>query len=159
VELLGGTISFVSTVGAGSRFSFNHPLVVADPDAVEQPARVALGSGSERSFRILLAEDNRVDQRMMTGGQEAKAGTLLKGQEAGMTPALPYDPEVPLRPDECPPCVKFSVHCCPGDEFWIPGNHLTGRGLAGVFAFPDLNCFRADVAQKRPSASGTHHRQ
>ena len=50
-------------------------------------------------------------------------------------------------------------HCCPGDEFWIPGNHLTGRGLAGVFAFPDLNCFRADVAQNRPSASGTQHRQ
>ena len=51
------------------------------------------------------------------------------------------------------------THCCPGDEFWIPGNHLKGSGLAAVFAFSDLNCFRADVVQNRPSASGTHHRQ
>jgi hypothetical protein len=50
-------------------------------------------------------------------------------------------------------------HYCPGDEFLIPANRLTGRELGGVFAFPDLDFFWADVAQNRPSTSGTHHRQ
>jgi PAS domain S-box-containing protein len=65
VEMLGGTMSLASTVGAGSRFSFSHPLVVADPGPVERLASVALGSGVERSFRVLLVEDNPVNQRMM----------------------------------------------------------------------------------------------
>jgi hypothetical protein len=43
-----------------------------------------------------------------------------------------------------------SDHYCPGDGFWIPGNHLTGRGLEGGFAFPDLNYFRSDVAKTGP---------
>lgn len=55
--------------------------------------------------------------------------------------------------------LNISLHCCPGDEFWIPASRLIGRELGGVSAFPDLNFFWADLAQNRPSGSGAHHRQ
>jgi signal transduction histidine kinase/CheY-like chemotaxis protein len=69
VELQGGTMAVVSAKGEGSTFSFKiHCGVCSDADVSPQkrPAdRAAAGGASRERLKILLAEDNRVNQLLV----------------------------------------------------------------------------------------------
>ena len=68
VRLMGGGISLESEIGKGSTFSFTVRLAVANVEAskLPSPAMAAAGAHSnERSLRVLLAEDNIVNQKLI----------------------------------------------------------------------------------------------
>jgi CheY-like chemotaxis protein len=69
VELQGGSMSVISAPGEGSTFSFNIRCgVCSDPDMVPQKRAVERsrpGSAASAGLRILLAEDNRVNQLLV----------------------------------------------------------------------------------------------
>ncbi len=66
VAMMGGTISVESTLGDGSEFRFSVPcrLAVREVAAPAAPAASVPGNGPARRLRILLAEDNAVNQRL-----------------------------------------------------------------------------------------------
>ena len=68
VELMGGEIGVDSRIGQGTRFWFSLPLRVATAPAAALPAPgpdPALVSGGRRPLRILVAEDNRINQMLV----------------------------------------------------------------------------------------------
>ena len=72
VELMGGTIGTEGAPGRGSRFYFSIPLPRASCPVREQSPRDTGGSADiavpqrpGKAFRVLLAEDNRINQRLV----------------------------------------------------------------------------------------------
>jgi PAS domain S-box-containing protein len=66
VAMMGGTIEVESTFGQGSQFRFTIPCKLAPRDTVTAPSRASadLHGGPPKQLRILLAEDNTVNQRL-----------------------------------------------------------------------------------------------
>lgn len=62
--LLGGRLRAESEPGRGSRFRFDIPLIMASAPAVEPES---VGGGDEAPLRILVAEDNPVNQKVIQG--------------------------------------------------------------------------------------------
>lgn len=66
VELMGGTICAESVVGRGSNFWFTVRFGLADrPTGVTGPTPTVYPTASGRGLRILVAEDNKVNQRLV----------------------------------------------------------------------------------------------
>ena len=66
VELMGGTIHAASQPGVGSRFWFNFPLSAAvTQDAAAPTVSSSLSHVPFRGQRVLVAEDNAVNQKVM----------------------------------------------------------------------------------------------
>ncbi len=63
VHLMGGEIGVESTPGAGSRFRFELPFVIADAEMPE-PGEAPAAPTATRGLHILLAEDNPVNQKV-----------------------------------------------------------------------------------------------
>jgi two-component system, sensor histidine kinase len=73
-ELMGGRISVASTPGEGSTFSFSMDCPIylgGDEAAAKRAAKQARGAGAGR-LRVLLAEDNRVNQLLVVRLLEAR---------------------------------------------------------------------------------------
>jgi len=98
VEMMGGTIAVDSTFGRGSEFRFTIPCKLAPREAVTAPAPSAsiVAVGPPRRLRILLAEDNTVNQRLAKrllekrGHEVSIAGDGRQAVEAAMS-APPFD--------------------------------------------------------------------
>ena len=98
VAMMGGTISVESTYGQGSRFSFTMPCKLAPRDTVTPAARAVadVPAAPSKRLRILLAEDNTVNQRLAKrllekrGHEVSIAGDGRQAVEAAMT-APPFD--------------------------------------------------------------------
>jgi len=98
VAIMGGTIAVDSTFGEGSQFRFTIPCKLAARESVATPAMSpgAPPPSAPRRLRILLAEDNTVNQRLAKrllekrGHEVSIAGDGKQAVEAAMlTP--PYD--------------------------------------------------------------------
>ncbi|HSP66498.1 MAG TPA: ATP-binding protein [Bryobacteraceae bacterium] len=87
VELQGGRIRVESRAGQGSTFTVEIPFEIAPVLAptVELPAQKATASPASRQTRLLLVEDNAVNQRVvlaMLRKKEYKIDVANNGQEA-----------------------------------------------------------------------------
>ena len=98
VAMMGGGISVESTFGHGSEFRFTIPCKLAPREAVTAPVRAVsdVSGGPPKRLRILLAEDNTVNQRLAKrllekrGHDVSVAGDGRQAVEAAMaTP--PFD--------------------------------------------------------------------
>jgi signal transduction histidine kinase len=86
VELMGGTLSAESQVGAGSRFEVRLPCIEVAAAQPAAPALAAPGPGPRLAgLRILAAEDNEVNQLVLEDNlvsEGAEVTLAINGQEA-----------------------------------------------------------------------------
>jgi signal transduction histidine kinase/CheY-like chemotaxis protein len=98
VAMMGGTIAVESTFESGSEFRFTVPCKLAPQNTVTAPARpvTEYAGGPPKRLRILLAEDNTVNQRLAKrllekrGHEVSIAGDGKQALEAA-TLAPPFD--------------------------------------------------------------------
>jgi len=95
-EMMNGTLSVVTELGKGSSFVLTLPMLLVEPDSAEQPSSPVQHSPlSDRRRRILLAEDNAVNQRLGVRLLEkcsCRVDLASNGKEAvEMARRFPYD--------------------------------------------------------------------
>ena len=96
VEMMGGTIGFTSQPGAGSTFFCTVQVAAADPAAAGRLAATIADQTAARSLRVLVAEDNPVNQRLIRAllEKDRHVVTLVEsghGAVEAMRGAEPFD--------------------------------------------------------------------
>jgi signal transduction histidine kinase len=92
VELMGGDLSVESELGLGSKFSFQLRLPAADSPSQPTPM-LSPSKRPNRPLRILLAEDNRVNQMVVTKLLERDGHTVAVAVDGALAfEALCRDP-------------------------------------------------------------------
>jgi PAS domain S-box-containing protein len=84
-ELLGGSVEVTSTVGRGSRFTARLPIEAGAPPAVHGETAAPRAASGGLESRILIAEDNLVNQRVaqsMVGALGFTADVVADGEAA-----------------------------------------------------------------------------
>ena len=84
VKLLGGEISFVSTPGEGSCFTFHVPMpIVSAPQAAAAPTA---GDAADQALRVLVVDDNATNRLVLTTllDQFEIANTAVDGGQAAI---------------------------------------------------------------------------
>ena len=95
VQMMGGNITVESKIGKGSQFRFSLPLATEEkaeetpqlppPNPSDQTKSQALPQDARRLLKILVAEDNKINQRvvaMMLSQLDYKATIVCNGLEA-----------------------------------------------------------------------------
>jgi two-component system sensor histidine kinase/response regulator len=88
VQLMGGSISVTSTLGQGSVFSFDVPVLLVDPEAVPAPVayKQVIGLAPHQPIYRILVVDDRPENRDLVTQMLLKVGfevrTANNGQEA-----------------------------------------------------------------------------
>lgn len=140
VDLMGGRLMVSSQAGSGSAFSFAVLMPIASPvDAVEPPQAGATASFAARPHRILVAEDNPVNQKLILSVLERSGylTTLVSSGERAVSEALRGEHEIILMDVQMPdldgveatvairraeegtgrhiPIIAMTAHAMPGD--------------------------------------------
>ena len=76
VDLMGGEIGVESRIGEGSTFHFTLPYVAATNEVGKRSRNVHVKFFSQRALRILAAEDNRMNQQIISATMQAYGHTL-----------------------------------------------------------------------------------
>ena len=132
VEAMGGWLLLGSEPGAGTQFCFTLPLQEASAAEAEQESRTSAGHGPMtpaapgQGARILVAEDNRVNQRVIRGllEREGFSITVVSDGESAVREALSghYD------------LVLMDVHM-PGMDGWSAARAIR-QGESGARRVP-----------------------
>jgi len=92
VDLMGGRLVLSSEPGAGTQFGFTIPLVEVPPEQAppDPPPRLQAAAHSKPGGRILVAEDNPLNQQVIRGllEKEGFSVTLVSDGEAAVREAL-----------------------------------------------------------------------
>ena len=102
VELMGGTMSFSSTLGQGTTFTIRLPFEKCDRSEIPQAVRVDAGDGDAlQGLRVLLVEDNDLNAEIaqFTLGHAGAVVTHAKDGESAVemfTASAPHEYDVVL---------------------------------------------------------------
>ncbi|MCA9548610.1 MAG: response regulator [Myxococcales bacterium] len=154
VGLMGGRLGVESEVGEGSRFFFVLSLPVSERDFAAEQATLPKVRPVVNNIRVLLAEDNAVNQKVTVAMLErigVRVDVAANGQEAvEMSEQLPYD--VILMDCEMPVMDGYTAARTIRQRMGLPIVALTAHVMSGQRE----SCFAAgmnDVLTKPISSS------
>ncbi len=137
VELMDGEIGVASALGAGSTFWLELPLALAAA-RIASPGKVDLDFGQARPLRVLLAEDNLINQKLVrailasAGHQVDIAGNGEAAVEAvrkGDFDLVLMDVQMPVLDG---PQATQRIRALPAPKCTIPVIALTAHAMVGA---------------------------
>jgi signal transduction histidine kinase/FixJ family two-component response regulator len=145
VELMGGEIGAAGAVGGGSRFWFDVPLAPASDHAVprrtpatDRAAPAAPRDADRRALRVLLAEDNKINQRLTVlllrkGGHEV---AIAENGEQAVAAVCDGDFDVVLMDVQMPVLdgvqATRRIRALPPPRNQVPIVALTAHAMVGA---------------------------